>query len=84
MIDYVFLNANTEPLKTAVPTIANVTATLQPVTHKCMGVLYIKVIFFILPCRNRTHCFAFTWEGVQYPFNRFPQGYKPTINTTAH
>ena len=29
--------------------------------------------------------FAFTWKGVQYTFNRFPQGYKhsPTIAHNA-
>lgn len=34
---------------------------------------------------NRTKQFAFTWKGIQYTFNRLPQGYKhsPTIAHNA-
>ncbi|KFQ66810.1 hypothetical protein N334_10422, partial [Pelecanus crispus] len=46
------------------------------------AVLDTKDMFFMVPLQeqDKPH-FAFTWEGVQYTFNRFPQGYKhcPTI-----
>ncbi|NWH69131.1 TF29 protein, partial [Geococcyx californianus] len=47
-----------------------------------------KDMFFMIPLREEDKArFAFTWKGVQYSFNRLPQGYKhsPTIahNTLA-
>ena len=82
MIDYRRLNANTAPLTAAVPNTANLTATLQAAAHKWMAVLDIKDMFFMVPLQeqDKPH-FAFTWERVQYTFNRLPQGYKhsPTI-----
>lgn len=82
MIDYRCLNANTATLTAAVPIIANLTATLQAAAHKWMAVLNTKDMIFMVPLQeqDKPH-FAFTWEGVQYTFNRLPQGYKrsPTI-----
>ncbi|KAF1560706.1 UNVERIFIED_CONTAM: Transposon Tf2-9 polyprotein, partial [Eudyptes pachyrhynchus] len=44
--------------------------------------LDVKDMFFMVPLKEEDReKFAFTWEGVQYTFNRLPQGYKhsPTI-----
>ena len=66
----------------AVPNIATLTATLQASAHPWMAVLDVKDMFFMVPLREEDkEKFAFTWEGIQYSFNRLPQGYKhsPTI-----
>ncbi|KFV95156.1 hypothetical protein N327_12739, partial [Fulmarus glacialis] len=39
--------------------------------------LAIKDTFFTVPLQEKDkEKFAFTWEGIQYTFNRLPQGYK--------
>ncbi|KAK4819549.1 hypothetical protein QYF61_007060 [Mycteria americana] len=81
-VDYRRLNANTAPLTAAVPNIANLTATLQAAAHPWMAALDIKDMFFMVPLKEEDkEKFAFTWEGIQYTFNRLPQGYQhsPTI-----
>ncbi|KAF1463968.1 Transposon Tf2-9 polyprotein, partial [Spheniscus demersus] len=48
--------------------------------------LDVKVMFFMGPLKEEDkEKFAFTWEGIQYTFNRLPQGYKhsPTIAHAA-
>ncbi|KFM08935.1 hypothetical protein AS27_14727, partial [Aptenodytes forsteri] len=46
--------------------------------------LDVKVMFFMVPLKEEDkEKFAFTWEGIQYTFNRLPQGYKHSP-TTAH
>ncbi|NXA44331.1 TF29 protein, partial [Eudromia elegans] len=48
--------------------------------------LDIKDMFFMVPLQDKDkEKFAFTWEGIQYTFNRLPQGYKhsPTIAHAA-
>ncbi|KAF1669760.1 Transposon Tf2-6 polyprotein, partial [Pygoscelis papua] len=48
--------------------------------------LDVKDMFFMVPLKEEDkEKFAFTWEGVQYTFNRLPQGYKhsPTIAHAA-
>ncbi|NWI62347.1 TF29 protein, partial [Todus mexicanus] len=48
--------------------------------------LDIKDMFFMIPLQEHDKSqFAFTWKGVQYTFNRLPQGYKhsPTIAHNA-
>ncbi|KFQ68585.1 hypothetical protein N335_04301, partial [Phaethon lepturus] len=48
--------------------------------------LDIKDMFFMVPLQEKVkYKFAFTWEGIQYAFNRLPQGYKhsPTIAHAA-
>ena len=50
------------------------------------GCLDVKDMFFMTPLRDEDKPqFAFTWEGIQYTFNRLPQGYKhsPTIAHNA-
>ncbi|KAK4806990.1 hypothetical protein QYF61_000319 [Mycteria americana] len=78
-VDYRRLNANTAPLTAAVPNIANLTATLQAAAHPWMAALDVKDM------EEDKEKFAFTWEGIQYTFNRLPQGYKhsPTIAHAA-
>ncbi|KFP94441.1 hypothetical protein N329_05264, partial [Haliaeetus albicilla] len=42
----------------------------------------VKDMFFMVPLEEKVkQKFAFTWEGVQYTFNKLPRGYKhsPTI-----
>ncbi|KAK4807063.1 hypothetical protein QYF61_018404 [Mycteria americana] len=76
-VDYRRLNANTAPLTAAVPNIANLTATLQIAAHPWMAALDVKDMFFMVPLKEEDkEKFAFTWEGIQYTFNRLPQGYK--------
>ncbi|NXX72937.1 POL3 protein, partial [Spizella passerina] len=48
--------------------------------------LDIRDMFFMIPLREEDKPqFAFTWQGIQYTFNRLPQGYKhsPTIAHNA-
>ncbi|KFO91729.1 hypothetical protein N320_00818, partial [Buceros rhinoceros silvestris] len=46
--------------------------------------LDVKDMFFMIPLREEDEPqFAFTWEGIQYTFNRLPQGYKHS-HTIAH
>ncbi|KAK4828000.1 hypothetical protein QYF61_022777, partial [Mycteria americana] len=85
-VDYRRLNANTAPLTAAVPNIANLTATLQAAAHPWMAVLDVKDMVFMVPLKEEDkEKLAFTWEGIQYTFNRLPQGYKhsPTIAHAA-
>ncbi|KAK4811127.1 hypothetical protein QYF61_019758 [Mycteria americana] len=85
-VDYRRLNANTAPLTAAVPNIANLTATLQIAAPPWMTALDVKDMFFMVPLKEEDkEKFAFTWEGIQYTFNRLPQGYKhsPTIAHAA-
>ncbi|KFQ41576.1 hypothetical protein N333_04379, partial [Nestor notabilis] len=48
--------------------------------------LDVKDMFFMIPLLEQDKAqFAFTWKGIQYTFNRLPQGYKhsPTIAHNA-
>ncbi|KFW09677.1 hypothetical protein N327_06301, partial [Fulmarus glacialis] len=48
--------------------------------------LDVKDMFFMVPLQEKDkEKFAFTWDGIQYTFNRLPQGYKhsPTIAHAA-
>ncbi|GAB0203336.1 hypothetical protein GRJ2_002799200 [Grus japonensis] len=59
---------------------------IQAAVHAWMATLDVKDMFFMIPLREEDKPqFAFTWEGVQYTFNRLPQGYKhsPTIAHNA-
>ena len=85
-IDHLRLNANTAPLTAAVPNIANFPAILQAAAHPWMAALDVKDTFFMVPFKEEDkEKFALTWEGIQYTFNRLPQGYKhsPTIAHAA-
>lgn len=79
--DYQLLNANTASLTAAVLNIANLAA-----ANLWMAALDVKDIFFMVPLQEEDEGkFAYTWEGIQYTFNRLPQGYKysPTIAHAA-
>ncbi|GAB0208371.1 pol-like protein ENS-3 [Grus japonensis] len=85
-IDYRRLNANTAPLTAAVPNIAELVTQIQGASHPCMATLDVKDMFFMIPLQEHDKAqFAFTWKGIQYTFNRLPQGYKhsPTIAHNA-
>ena len=81
-IDYRRLNSNTPPLTGAIPNMSSVVAAIQAAAHLWMAALDVKDTFFMIPLRDEDKPqFVFTWGGIQYTFNRLPQGYKhsPTI-----
>lgn len=73
-VDHQHLNTNRTSLKAAVPNNANLIATIQSAAHSWMATLDLKDEFFIIPLQEKDRKkFGFTWEGVQYTFNRIPQ-----------
>lgn len=81
-VDYRALDAATEPLTAAVPSIADVTTQLNAASFPWMAVIDVKDMFFMIPlCEADRERFAFTWQGLQHTFTRLPQGFKhsPTI-----
>ncbi|RMC20631.1 hypothetical protein DUI87_01483 [Hirundo rustica rustica] len=82
-VDYRALNEVTPPLGTAVPDMLEPQYELESKTAKWYATIDIANAFFSIPlsveCRPQ---FAFTWRGVQYTWNRLPQGWKhsPTIS----
>ncbi|GAB0207154.1 hypothetical protein GRJ2_003181000 [Grus japonensis] len=81
-VDYRGLNEVTPPLSAAVPDMLELQYELESKAAKWYATMDIANAFFSIPlaaeCRPR---FAFTWRGVQYTWNRLPQGWKhsPTI-----
>ncbi|RMC21314.1 hypothetical protein DUI87_02175 [Hirundo rustica rustica] len=81
-VDYRALNEVTPPLSAAVPDMLELQYELESKAAKCYTTIDIANAFFSIPlaaeCRPQ---FAFTWRGVQYTWNRLPQGWKhsPTI-----
>ncbi|RMB97364.1 hypothetical protein DUI87_26092 [Hirundo rustica rustica] len=81
-VDYRALNEVTPPLSTAVPDMLELQYELESKAAKWYATTDIGNAFFSIPlaaeCRPQ---FAFTWRGVQYTWNRLPQGWKhsPTI-----
>ncbi|RMC16846.1 hypothetical protein DUI87_06099 [Hirundo rustica rustica] len=81
-VDYRALNAVTPPLNAAVPDMLELQYELESKAAKRYATIDIANAFFSIPlaaeCRPQ---FAFTWRGVQYTWNRLPQGWKhsPTI-----
>ncbi|RMC22258.1 hypothetical protein DUI87_00569 [Hirundo rustica rustica] len=81
-VDYRALNEVTPPLSTAVPDMLELQYELESKAAKWYATIDIANAFFSIPlaaeCRPQ---FAFTWKGVQYTWNRLPQGWKhsPTI-----
>ncbi|RMC09799.1 hypothetical protein DUI87_13586 [Hirundo rustica rustica] len=81
-MDYRALNEVTPPLSTAVPDMLELQYKLESKAAKWYATIDIANAFFSIPlaagCRPQ---FAFTWRGVQYTWNRLPQGWKhsPTI-----
>ncbi|RMC21828.1 hypothetical protein DUI87_02698 [Hirundo rustica rustica] len=76
------LNEVTPPLSAAVPDMLELQYKLESKAAKWYATIDIANAFFSIPlaaeCRSE---FAFTWRGVQYTWNRLPQGWKhsPTI-----
>ncbi|KAK4807120.1 hypothetical protein QYF61_018461 [Mycteria americana] len=81
-VDYRGLNEVTPPLSAAVPDMLELQYDLESKAAKWYATSDIANAFFSIPlaaeCRPQ---FAFTWRGVQYTWNRLPQGWKhrPTI-----
>ncbi|RMC04266.1 hypothetical protein DUI87_19085 [Hirundo rustica rustica] len=81
-VDYRALNEVTPPLSAAVPDMLELQNELESKAAKWYATIDIANAFFSIPlaaeCRAQ---FAFTWKGVQYTWNRLPQGWKhsPTI-----
>ncbi|KAK4807067.1 hypothetical protein QYF61_018408 [Mycteria americana] len=81
-VDYRGLNEVTPPLSAAVPDMLELQYELESKAAKWYATIDIANAFFSIPlaaeCRPQL---AFTWRGVQYTWNRLPQGWKhsPTI-----
>ncbi|KAK4810460.1 hypothetical protein QYF61_004240, partial [Mycteria americana] len=81
-VDYRGLNEVTLPLSAAVPDMLELQYELESKAAKWYATIDIANAFFSIPlaaeCRPQ---FAFTWRGIQYTWNRLPQGWKhsPTI-----
>ncbi|GAB0203616.1 hypothetical protein GRJ2_002827200 [Grus japonensis] len=81
-VDYHGLNEVTPPMSAAVPDMLELQYELESKAAKWYATIDIANAFFSIPlaaeCRPQ---FAFTWRGVQYTWNRLPQGWKhsPTI-----
>ncbi|GAB0202585.1 hypothetical protein GRJ2_002724100 [Grus japonensis] len=81
-VDYCGLNEVMPPLSAAVPDMLELQYELESKAAKWYATIDIANAFFSIPlaaeCRPQ---FAFTWRGVQYTWNRLPQGWKhsPTI-----
>ncbi|GAB0206423.1 hypothetical protein GRJ2_003107900 [Grus japonensis] len=81
-VDYRGLNEVTPPMSAAVPDMLELQYELESKAAKWYATMDIANAYFSIPlaaeCRPQ---FAFTWRGVQYTWNRLPQGWKhsPTI-----
>ncbi|GAB0189164.1 hypothetical protein GRJ2_001381700 [Grus japonensis] len=81
-VDYRSLNEVTPPMSAAVPDMLDLQYELESKAAKWYATIDIANAFFLIPlaaeCRPQ---FAFTWRGVQYTWNRLPQGWKhsPTL-----
>ncbi|RMC01107.1 hypothetical protein DUI87_22373 [Hirundo rustica rustica] len=74
-VDYRALNKVTPPLSAAVPDMLELQYELESKAAKWYATIDIANAFFSIPlaaeCRPQ---FAFTWRGMQYTWNRLPQG----------
>ncbi|GAB0208459.1 hypothetical protein GRJ2_003311600 [Grus japonensis] len=81
-VDYGGLNEVTLPMSAAVPDMLELEYELESKAAKWYATNDIANAFFSIPlaAECRPH-FAFTWRGIQYTWNRLPQGWKhsPTI-----
>ncbi|GAB0209430.1 hypothetical protein GRJ2_003408700 [Grus japonensis] len=81
-VDYRGLNEVTPPMSAAIPDMLELQYELESKAAKWYATMDIANAFFSIPlaaeCRPQ---FAFTWRGIQYTWNRLPQGWKhsPTI-----
>ncbi|GAB0203246.1 hypothetical protein GRJ2_002790200 [Grus japonensis] len=76
-VDYRGLNEVTLPMSAAVPDMLELQYELESKAAKWYATIDIANAFFSIPlaaeCRPQ---FAFTWRGIQYTWNRLPQGWK--------
>ncbi|RMC20657.1 hypothetical protein DUI87_01509 [Hirundo rustica rustica] len=76
-VDSRALNKATPPLSAAVPDMLEIQYELESKAAKWYATIDIANTFFSIPlaaeCRPQ---FAFTWKGMQYTWNRLPQGWK--------
>ncbi|KAK4811016.1 hypothetical protein QYF61_015720 [Mycteria americana] len=83
-VDYHGLNEVMPPLSAAVPDMLELQYELESKAAKLYASIDIANAFFSIPlaaeCRPQ---FAFTWRGLQYTWNRLPQGWKHSP-TTCH
>ncbi|GAB0206809.1 hypothetical protein GRJ2_003146500 [Grus japonensis] len=81
-VDYRGLNEVTPPMSAAMPDMLELQYELESKAAKWYTTIDRANAFFSIPlaaeCRPQ---FAFTWRGVQYTWNRLPQGWKqsPTL-----
>ncbi|GAB0208264.1 hypothetical protein GRJ2_003292100 [Grus japonensis] len=81
-VDYSGLKKDTLPMSTAVPDMLELQYELESKAAKWYATIDIANAVSSIPlaaeCRPQ---FAFTWRGIQYTWNRLPQGWKhsPTI-----
>ncbi|KAK4810478.1 hypothetical protein QYF61_004258 [Mycteria americana] len=81
-VDYHGLNEVTPPLSAAIPDMLELQYELESRAAKWYATIDIANALFSIPlaaeCRPQ---FVFTWRGIQYTWNRLPQGWKhsPTI-----
>ncbi|KAF4803562.1 hypothetical protein TURU_014995 [Turdus rufiventris] len=81
-VDYCALNEVTPPLRAAVPDMQELQYELECKAARWYATIDIANAFLSIPlaaeCKPQ---FAFPWRGVQYTWNRLPQGWKqsPTI-----
>ena len=81
-VDYRGLNEVTPPLSAAVPDMLELQYELESKAAKWYATIDIANAFFSIPLTKESRPqFAFTWRGIQYTWNRLPQGWKhsPTI-----
>ncbi|PKU33003.1 hypothetical protein llap_16693 [Limosa lapponica baueri] len=82
--DYCDLNEVTPLLNATVPDMLELQYELESKAAKCYATIDVANAFFSMPlaaeCRPQ---FAFTWRGVQYTWNRLPQGWKHST-TVCH
>jgi len=79
-VDYHGLNEVTPLLSAALPDMLELQYQLESKAPKWYPTIDIANTFFSMPlgaeCRPQ---FAFTWRGVQYTWNRLPQGWKHSL-----
>ncbi|GAB0206392.1 macrophage immunometabolism regulator [Grus japonensis] len=81
-VDYRGLNEVMLPMSAAMPDMLELQYELESKAAKWYATIDRANAFFSIPlaaeCRPQ---FAFTWRGIQYTWNRLPQGWKhsPTI-----
>ncbi|KAF4795370.1 hypothetical protein TURU_093543 [Turdus rufiventris] len=83
-VDYRALNEVTPPLSAAVPDMLELQYELESKAEKWYATVDIANAFFTIPLAAKFRPqFTFTWRGVQYTWNRLPQGWKHSP-TTCH